>query len=164
MQRQFCEWLNRKDGNKYRLPTDHERNCAVGIGNREFRRQRRRAKDMNIKDAFAWGEQWPPPNDAGNYLGEQCKGPGALSKLKVRHGARKVARGNWRASSSLRRVSSFSALSSSSRAASHCSRVPVLCVVIARLSLPLLQFSDYCDIRLFLFPLEDSEEMAAARL
>src|SRR5918992_3428391 len=38
-----------------------------------------------------------------------------------------------RASSSLRCVSSFSALSSSSRAASHWSRVPVLCVVIALL-------------------------------
>src|SRR6266516_1925684 len=36
-----------------------------------------------------------------------------------------------RASSSLRCVSSFSAWSSSSRAASHCSRVPVLCFVIA---------------------------------
>src|SRR5438128_7439763 len=38
-----------------------------------------------------------------------------------------------RASSSLFRVRSFSALSSSSRAASHCSRVPVLCLVIALL-------------------------------
>jgi hypothetical protein len=35
-----------------------------------------------------------------------------------------------RANSSLRRVSFFSACSSSSRAVSHCSRVPVLCVVI----------------------------------
>src|SRR5580765_1514706 len=39
-----------------------------------------------------------------------------------------------RASSSLRRVSSFSALSSSSRAASHSLRVPVMCFVIAFLS------------------------------
>src|SRR5436853_943478 len=39
-----------------------------------------------------------------------------------------------RASSSLRRVSSFSASSSESRAASHSSRVPVLCVVIALVS------------------------------
>src|SRR5499427_6682569 len=39
-----------------------------------------------------------------------------------------------RASSSLRRVCSFSALSSSSRAASHCSRVPVMCFVIALVS------------------------------
>src|SRR5918912_4365378 len=37
------------------------------------------------------------------------------------------------ASSSLRRVSSFSALSSSSRAASHSSRVPVLCFVFIAL-------------------------------
>src|SRR5215468_341516 len=39
-----------------------------------------------------------------------------------------------RASSSLRRVRSFSASSSSSRAASHWSRVPILCVVIALVS------------------------------
>src|SRR5947208_13912378 len=39
-----------------------------------------------------------------------------------------------RASSSLRRVCSFSALSSSSRAASHSFRVPVRCFVIALLS------------------------------
>src|SRR5438128_1330193 len=39
-----------------------------------------------------------------------------------------------RASSSLRRVSSFSASSSLSRAASHSSRVPVMCFVIALLS------------------------------
>src|SRR5438067_4043079 len=39
-----------------------------------------------------------------------------------------------RASSSLRRVSSFSAFSSSSRAASHCSCVPVACWVIVSLS------------------------------
>src|SRR5438128_5080733 len=45
-----------------------------------------------------------------------------------------------RASSSLCRLSSFSALSSSSRAASHCSRVPVLCLVIALL--PRLVFDE----------------------
>src|SRR2546422_8807987 len=45
-----------------------------------------------------------------------------------------------RASSSPRCVSSFSALSSSSRAASHCSRVPVLCLVIALL--PRLVFDE----------------------
>src|SRR5207244_13488564 len=45
-----------------------------------------------------------------------------------------------RASSSLRCVSSFSAFSSSSRAASHCSCVPVLCLVIALL--PRLVFDE----------------------
>src|SRR5436309_14818691 len=45
-----------------------------------------------------------------------------------------------RASSSLRCVSSFSAFSRSSRAASHCSRVPVLCLVIALL--PYLVFDE----------------------
>src|SRR5205823_2544391 len=45
-----------------------------------------------------------------------------------------------RASSSLPRVSSFSASSSFTRSASHSSRVPVLCVVIALLSLRRVSF------------------------
>src|SRR5712692_4615262 len=56
-----------------------------------------------------------------------------------------------RASSSLRRVSSFSALSSSIRAASQSLRVPVMCFVIAFLSL--------CWSMLFL-PGKDVERLA----
>src|SRR6059058_4019878 len=59
-----------------------------------------------------------------------------------------------RASSSLRRVNPFSALSSSSRAASHSSRVPVLCFVIplspsllSCLSFPLFLLFPQCLLR-----------------
>src|SRR5262245_1165363 len=49
------------------------------------------------------------------------------------------------ASSSLRRVSSFSAASSSRRAASHSLRVPVLCLVIARVSFLLSGVDSFLD-------------------
>ncbi|MCU1225336.1 MAG: hypothetical protein JWQ42_3429 [Edaphobacter sp.] len=55
--------------------------------------------------------------------------PGLPANLLVSTGTSGSA-SRCRASSSLRRVSSFSALSSSSRAASHSSRVPVLCIAI----------------------------------
>jgi len=28
------------------------------------------SKHLKIADVFPWGEQWPPPNDAGNYFGD----------------------------------------------------------------------------------------------
>jgi formylglycine-generating enzyme required for sulfatase activity len=38
---------------------------------------------MQIADVFPWGEQWPPPDDAGNYLGEESKTPSGLGELKA---------------------------------------------------------------------------------
>src|SRR6478672_13658674 len=49
------------------------------------------------------------------------------------------------ASSSLRRVSAFSALSSSSRAASHSSRVPILWSIIVSLLLAAGKALFFCD-------------------
>ena len=79
----FCEWLSQKEGKKYRLPMDHEWSCAVGIGDREDADATPKSKDMEIADVFPWGKQWPPPNDAGNYCGEECKTPAALAALKA---------------------------------------------------------------------------------
>ena len=78
----FCEWLSEKEGKKYRLPTDHEWSCAVGIGDRENADATPKSKDT-IADVFPWGEQWPPPNDAGNYFGEECKTATGLAELKA---------------------------------------------------------------------------------
>jgi TonB family protein len=57
----FCAWLTLKErragliagDQEYRLPYDAEWSAAVGPG------------------TYAWGEQWPPPADAGNFLGEE---------------------------------------------------------------------------------------------
>src|SRR6202453_202471 len=53
----FCAWLTNKEQKEgkipknweYRLPTDAEWSIAVGRGK------------------YPWGNQWPPPNGAGNY-------------------------------------------------------------------------------------------------
>lgn len=62
----FCQWLSEKEGRKYRLPTDHEWSCAVGIGDREIERWAPQIKDK-IPGVYPWGTQWPPPLWAGNF-------------------------------------------------------------------------------------------------
>lgn len=63
----FCDWLGTKDGKIYRLPTDHEWSCAVGIGDQE--NAKASPKDKNGKVAgFPWSGGYPPPkDDMGNY-------------------------------------------------------------------------------------------------
>jgi hypothetical protein len=73
----FCEWLTGKDkmlgkipaNTQYRLPTDHEWSCAVGIGDREDPSAAPESKSGKIGDVFPWGTQWPPPAKAGNFTG-----------------------------------------------------------------------------------------------
>ena len=79
----FCEWLSQREGNKYRLPTDREWSCAVGIGDREDAGGTPKSKAMKVDNVFPWGEHWPPPNDAGNYFGQECKTSAALAALKA---------------------------------------------------------------------------------
>lgn len=76
----FCAWLTgaeRAAGlidahRAYRLPTDHEWSCAVGIGERENAGLSPERKDRKIRSAYPWGNRWPPPlNTAGN-LGEEA--------------------------------------------------------------------------------------------
>ena len=45
----------------------------MGIGDREDAEATPKSKDMKIADVFPWGKQWPPPNDAGNYFGEDAR-------------------------------------------------------------------------------------------
>lgn len=74
--REFCAWLTKreKNGLTYRLPTDHEWSCAVGIGHLENPDATPEEKDGKIKEVYPWGNQWPPPKDAGNYAGQELKG------------------------------------------------------------------------------------------
>jgi len=76
----FCEWLTELDwkkgklgkGERYRLPTDHEWSCAVGLGREEDAEEIISEKNAKIADIYPWGKKWPPPKGAGNYYGEEC--------------------------------------------------------------------------------------------
>ena len=81
--KEFCEWLSEKEGKRYRLPTDHEWSCAAGIGDREDADATAKRKNGQIADVFPWGKQWPPPDDAGNYFGEECKTAAGFAELKA---------------------------------------------------------------------------------
>ncbi len=63
----FCAWLGQREGRAYRLPTDHEWSCAVGIGDLEDPAATPDCKGERIKDVYPWGQGWPPPARAGNY-------------------------------------------------------------------------------------------------
>ncbi|HEV7405647.1 MAG TPA: SUMF1/EgtB/PvdO family nonheme iron enzyme [Chthoniobacteraceae bacterium] len=60
----FCEWLSKKEGRNYRLPTDAEWSAAVGL-------EKETGSTPNGKDNGArdhpWGPAFPPPKDFGNY-------------------------------------------------------------------------------------------------
>jgi formylglycine-generating enzyme required for sulfatase activity len=68
----FCQWLSRKEGRIYRLPTDHEWSVAVGIGDREDSTQTPAAKDEKII-AYPWGGDFPPTIKDGNYRGQESR-------------------------------------------------------------------------------------------
>jgi formylglycine-generating enzyme required for sulfatase activity len=73
----FCKWLSQKEGKTYRLPTDREWSCAVGIGDQESLTTSPSDLDMKIDGVYSWGAGWPPPKGAGNYHAEE----GAVSGL-----------------------------------------------------------------------------------
>lgn len=70
----FCGWLTETErkagrletGKKYRLPTDAEWSCAVGIGGREHGATAKE-KAGSLKNVYPWGSEWPPPIGVGNY-------------------------------------------------------------------------------------------------
>lgn len=61
----FCDWLSRKEGREYRLPTDAEWSQAAGLPPESGSTPQE--KDGQIRDAFPWGSSWPPATNAGNY-------------------------------------------------------------------------------------------------
>ena len=77
----FCDWLanlERQSGKLgqdqvYRLPTDHEWSCAVGIGNLEDFNQLPFQKKQELKNIFPWGTSFVPPIGFGNYAGEELQ-------------------------------------------------------------------------------------------
>lgn len=80
--KEFCAWLTARErgqgrigpNEQYRLPTDHEWSCAVGIGDREDAANLPRQKgERKIDDLFPWGRQYPPPPKAANVAGQESK-------------------------------------------------------------------------------------------
>src|SRR5437667_1109141 len=57
----------------------------MGICEKEDASETPKSKDGKLKGIYPWGRQWPPPNGAGNYAGEE-------SHLRM---ARKVAGMTW---------------------------------------------------------------------
>lgn len=76
----FCAWLTERErkagklgaNEQYRLPSDHEWSCAVGIGQREDAAKLPSEKAGKIRE-YPWGTQWPPPRNAGNYASEELR-------------------------------------------------------------------------------------------
>ena len=64
----FCDWLSRKEGQTYRLPTDAEWSGAVGLPHEAGNTPQ--DKEEKLKNVYPWGNQWPPPKGAGNYSPE----------------------------------------------------------------------------------------------
>lgn len=62
----FCTWLGSKDSRTYRLPTDHEWSCAVGIGKDENAHTVPAEKYGKVA-GYPWESAFPPPQKAGNY-------------------------------------------------------------------------------------------------
>lgn len=63
----FSEWLSKKEGRTYRLPTDYEWSVAVGIGEREVPDASPETKIGKIQHLYPWGTSWPPPAGTGNF-------------------------------------------------------------------------------------------------
>ena len=63
----FCAWLSRREGRKYRLPTDHEWSCAAGIGDFENPFTSPWNKNDQIPGIYPWGSVWPPLKGTGSF-------------------------------------------------------------------------------------------------
>ncbi|MDZ4401138.1 SUMF1/EgtB/PvdO family nonheme iron enzyme [Prosthecobacter sp.] len=71
--RKFCEWLGKREGKIYRLPTDEEWSIAVGLGRAEKRPSGITPQMLSGKETteFPWGGSFPPrtKDKAGNFGG-----------------------------------------------------------------------------------------------
>jgi len=63
----FCDWLSKKEGRSYRLPTDREWSYAVGIARNEKKDSTPDSLNGKIADEFPWGSKWPPTKGSGNF-------------------------------------------------------------------------------------------------
>lgn len=79
----FCEWLSKKEGKTYRLPTDEEWSIAVGLGSAEKHSEGTTPATFNGKESteFPWGGDFPPKtrDRVGNYGDESRKAKAPIS-------------------------------------------------------------------------------------
>ena len=69
--RAFCQWLSKKEGLAYRLPTDKEWSFAVGIGAEEADGGAAVASQSAEPAKYPWGTAWPPAAGTGNFSDEE---------------------------------------------------------------------------------------------
>jgi formylglycine-generating enzyme required for sulfatase activity len=89
----FCQWLTAKEraggkisaGQSYHLPADWEWSVAAGLN--EPRAGTPKDKD-EVARVYPWGTSWPPPNEAGNYAGEDTADENWPREWKVIEGRR----------------------------------------------------------------------------
>jgi serine/threonine protein kinase len=82
----FCDWLTQHErasgrinpADRYRLPTDTEWSLAAGLD----------ADAHNPAGTYAWGGDWPPPADAGNFAGEELREDALFEQFPVIAGHR----------------------------------------------------------------------------
>jgi serine/threonine protein kinase len=84
----FCDWLSRKEGKPYRLPTDKEWSYAVGIGTLEqwTKTAAPGLLSQKVSTEWPWGNIWPPPNQIGNYSDDSRKAKASGSGQKYLEG------------------------------------------------------------------------------
>jgi formylglycine-generating enzyme required for sulfatase activity len=78
----FCHALTQRERatgkirqtERYRLPTDHEWSCAVGLGEAESPDVLPEEKSNKVQ-GFPWGTHWPPHRGSGNFMGEEASTP-----------------------------------------------------------------------------------------
>lgn len=72
--RAFCNWLSKREGRTYHLPTDRDWSIAVGIGDQEMvPHMTPESLSGKVKGVYPWGTEWPPQSGAGNYADANCK-------------------------------------------------------------------------------------------
>lgn len=78
----FCNWLTETEREKklidrsqtYRLPTPEEWDAAVGLA-RGRKKAGLTAEDRLLDDrVYPWGQEWPPPDKAGNFAEGEIPG------------------------------------------------------------------------------------------
>ena len=67
----FCEWLSKKEGKTYRLPTDREWSVAVGIPQEPAGSPR--DLDAKLEDVYPWGGKFVASAISGNYCDAAAK-------------------------------------------------------------------------------------------